>query len=107
MGSTPGDYDAVRRDLINVMNQPDWDDGSYAPLLIRLGWHSSGTWDAKSKTGGSNGATMRFSPESSDPENAGLAHARVYIEPLRVRHPWLSVADLWVLAAYVAFQVSV
>jgi catalase (peroxidase I) len=35
--------------------------GSYGPLLVRLAWHSSGSYDEASKTGGSNGATMRYS----------------------------------------------
>lgn len=47
-------------------------DGSYGPLLVRLAWHASGTFDAKSGTGGSNGATMRFAPESGHGANAGL-----------------------------------
>ena len=38
---------------------------------IRLAWHSSGTYDAATKTGGSNGAGMRFAAEADDPENAG------------------------------------
>jgi hypothetical protein len=50
-------YDAVAKRLIE---EDDYDDGSYGPVLIRLGWHSSGTYDALTKTGGSNGATMRF-----------------------------------------------
>jgi catalase (peroxidase I) len=45
------DYDAARQDILKVMNDPAWDDGSYAPLLIRLAWHSSGTYDKETKTG--------------------------------------------------------
>jgi catalase (peroxidase I) len=37
-----------------------YDDGSYGPVLVRLAWHASGTYDKDSKTGGSNGATMRM-----------------------------------------------
>jgi cytochrome c peroxidase len=36
-----------------------YDDGSYGPVLVRLAWHASGTYDKDTKTGGSNGATMR------------------------------------------------
>ena len=36
-----------------------YDDGSYGPVLLRLAWHASGTYDKDTKTGGSNGATMR------------------------------------------------
>lgn len=35
-----------------------YDDGSYGPVLVRLAWHASGTYDKETKTGGSNGATM-------------------------------------------------
>ena len=38
---------------------PDYDDGSYGPVLVRLAWHTSGTFDKNTNTGGSNGATMR------------------------------------------------
>ena len=37
----------------------EYDDGSYGPLLVRLAWHTSGTFDKSTNTGGSNGATMR------------------------------------------------
>lgn len=39
--------------------QADYDDGSYGPVLVRLAWHTSGTYDKATNTGGSNGATMR------------------------------------------------
>lgn len=52
-------------------SNPEHDDGSYGPLLVRLAWHASGTFDARSGTGGSNGATMRFAPESAWGANAG------------------------------------
>jgi catalase (peroxidase I) len=45
------DYDAVRADILRVMNDPAWDDGTYGPLFIRLAWHSSGTYDKDTKTG--------------------------------------------------------
>ena len=47
-------------------------DGSLAPVLIRLAWHASGTYDKDDKTGGSNYATMRFKPESAHGANNGL-----------------------------------
>lgn len=98
------EYQAVREDLLRVMDSPTWDDGSYAPLLIRLAWHSSGTYCKADGTGGSNGATMRHALEAGDPENAGLDHARQLLEPVREKHPWLSYADLWIFAAYVAIE---
>lgn len=38
---------------------PDYDDGSCGPVLVRLAWHASGTYDKETNTGGSNGAGMR------------------------------------------------
>ena len=70
------DYEAVKQAIKQIMPQPDYDDGSLGPVLVRLAWHASGTFDKKTKTGGSNGATMRFKPESSDAANNGLDHAR-------------------------------
>ena len=98
------DWDALRADVLALMDSDAYDDGSYAPVLIRLGWHSAGTFDpAAAPPGGTNGgAGMRFAPERDDPENAGLAVARDLLAPLRARHPGCSFADLWVLAAYCA-----
>lgn len=53
------DYDAVRKDIADLLDSEEWDDGSYGPVLVRLAWHASGTYDKKTGTGGSNGATMR------------------------------------------------
>ena len=99
-----GDYAAVRATLVAMMDDEGWDDGSYAPVLIRLAWHSSGTYCAASRTGGSNGATMRFAREANDGENAGLDHPRAYLEACKAKHPWISYSDLWILAAYVAIE---
>lgn len=52
-------YDAIAKRLVD---EDDYDDGSYGPVLLRLGWHASGTYDKETGTGGSNGATMRFAP---------------------------------------------
>ena len=81
------DYNAVRRELKLLMDNPSWDDGSLAPVFIRLAWHSSGTYDKASNTGGSNGAGMRFETEAADPENAGLEVARAFLEPVKRRFP--------------------
>jgi len=94
-------YDAVRAELALLMDNPSWDDGSLAPLFLRLAWHSSGTYDAATGTGGSNGAGMRFANEAADPENAGLNAARAFLEPVKRKYPAVSYSDLWILAAYV------
>ena len=83
-----------------MMNNPSWDDGSLAPTFIRLAWHSSGTYDKATGTGGSNGAGMRFSTEAADPENAGLEAPRAFLEPVKRRFPGISYSDLWVLASF-------
>jgi len=56
------------------------------------------------KTGGSNGATMRYNSESSHGANAGLEHARNFLDPIKKKHPEISHADLWVFASYVAIE---
>eukprot|EP00490_Sorites_sp_Unknown_P017265 CAMPEP_0114698040 /NCGR_PEP_ID=MMETSP0191-20121206/74451_1 /TAXON_ID=126664 /ORGANISM="Sorites sp." /LENGTH=400 /DNA_ID=CAMNT_0001997867 /DNA_START=1 /DNA_END=1199 /DNA_ORIENTATION=- len=98
-------YEVVREDLRKAMISPEWDDGSYAPILIRLAWHSSGTY-CPVMGGGSNGATMRHAKEAADPENKYLEHARALLEPIKAKHPWISHADLWILASYVALETT-
>eukprot|EP00924_Labyrinthula_sp_SR-Ha-C_P011093 snap_masked-scaffold_51-processed-gene-1.4-mRNA-1 protein AED:0.26 eAED:0.29 QI:0/-1/0/1/-1/1/1/0/507 len=104
------DYDAVRKDLVELMSNPDWDDGSYAPGFIRLGWHSSGTYNDADKTGGSSGAGMRFEDgvENQDPENKGLSDYFKILQPVyeKYKGQGLTVSDLWILAAYVALEVT-
>eukprot|EP00571_Detonula_confervacea_P013729 CAMPEP_0172297928 /NCGR_PEP_ID=MMETSP1058-20130122/785_1 /TAXON_ID=83371 /ORGANISM="Detonula confervacea, Strain CCMP 353" /LENGTH=395 /DNA_ID=CAMNT_0013007149 /DNA_START=67 /DNA_END=1254 /DNA_ORIENTATION=+ len=97
-------YDAIRAELKLLMDNPSWDDGSLAPIFIRLAWHSSGTFDAASGTGGSNGAGMRFENEAADPENAGLDVARAFLEPVKRKFPEISYSDLWILASYVGLE---
>lgn len=66
--------------------------------------HSSGTYDEETDTGGSNGAGMRYEAEGGDPANAGLQHARVFLEPVKAKHSWITYADLWTLAGVVAIK---
>lgn len=73
-------------------------------VIVRLGWHASGTYDKETKTGGSNGATMRFAPESDHGANAGLKTARDLLQQVKDKHPWISYSDLWTLAAVAAIQ---
>jgi len=104
-----GIWEDVKRDMLTLMasaKEQDYDDGTYGPLFIRLAWHSSGTYDAKTKTGGSNGATMRFGPEDSDPENAGLDIARNLLESIKEKYQDLSYSDIWIYAAYVFLEQS-
>ncbi|KAL4893862.1 heme peroxidase [Aspergillus ambiguus] len=94
-------YDEIARKLAD---ETDYDDGSYGPVLVRLAWHASGTYDKETGTGGSNGATMRFAPESDHGANAGLKHARDFLEPVKAKFPWISYSDLWTLAGACAVQ---
>lgn len=94
-------YNLIAKRLID---ESDYDDGSYGPVLLRLGWHASGTYDAATGTGGSNGATMRFAPEGDHGANAGLKAARDFLEPVKEKYPWISYSDLWTLAAACAIQ---
>ena len=100
----PNDYDAVRKAIVDILDAEGYDDGSYGPVLVRLAWHCSGTYDAKTNSGGSNGAAMRFDPEASHGANAGLAVARSLLEPIKKKFPWLSYADLYTLAGAVAVE---
>ncbi|KAK9462955.1 heme peroxidase [Lipomyces oligophaga] len=98
------DYKKVYNDIAECLEGDDYDDGSYGPVLLRLAWHASGTYDAASKTGGSNGATMRFNPEASHGANAGLVKARDRLEPIHAKYPWISYGDLWTLGGVAAVQ---
>jgi len=98
------DYSKVRKDIAGLLDQEGYDDGSLGPIFIRLAWHAAGTYDNATKTGGSNGATMRFAPESNHGANAGLHIARDILEKVKKNHPGISYADLWTLAGVVAVE---
>merc|ERR1712137_1316529 len=72
------------------------------PIMVRLAWHASGTFDKKDNSGGSDGATMRFQPEAEDPANAGLSIPRDILQLIKHKYPQLSYADLWTLAGCAA-----
>ena len=90
------DYKAVSQDIAQLLKKnPDW-----GPTLVRLAWHSSGTYDAMSKTGGSGGGTIRFKEELVHGGNAGLASTAVkWLEPIHKKYAkaGLSYADLYTL----------
>ncbi|WFC93949.1 cytochrome-c peroxidase [Malassezia brasiliensis] len=98
------DYQKVYNRIAESLEDNDFDDGSYGPVVLRLSWHSSGTYDTKTKTGGSNGATMRFKKEASYDSNAGLQNARKFLEPIKEEFSWISYSDLWTLAGVCATQ---
>lgn len=81
---TKADYEKVYKVIADRLEEKDdYDDGSYGPVLVRLAWHASGTFDKETGTGGSNGATMRFAPESDHGANAGLKAARDFLQPVK------------------------
>ncbi|BFZ63510.1 heme peroxidase [Saitoella coloradoensis] len=104
MTMTEHDYEQVREEIKKILPQPGYDAGSAGPILVRLAWHCSGTYDKQTNTGGSNGATMRYAIEANDPANAGLEHAREFLEPVKRKFPWISYGDLWTLAGVVALE---
>lgn len=105
--SEPLDLYQVRRYLTGLIPYAeDHDDGSYAPLFIRLAWHLSGTYDQAKGNGGSNGCTLRLSAEANDPENKGLQKAFKLLAPCKAKFPFLSWADLVCLAGTVAIEIS-
>lgn len=84
---TKEDYQAVYNEIARRLDENDeYDDGSFGPVLVRLAWHASGTYDQLTGTGGSNGATMRFAPEGDHGANAGLTHARDFLAPVKGKH---------------------
>ena len=87
---TQKDYQEVYNTIAKMLEEhDDYEDGSYGPVLLRLAWHASGTYDVETGTGGSNGATMRFSPEADHGANAGLKVARDFIEPVKRKNSLL------------------
>ncbi|KAI0721159.1 heme peroxidase [Fomitopsis betulina] len=101
------DYEKVYKRIAEILDEASdkgYDDGSYGPVLVRLAWHSSGTYDKESGTGGSNYATMRFEPEAKHGANAGLAVARELMEGIKKEFPWISYGDLWTLGGVCAIQ---
>ncbi|KAL8695462.1 MAG: hypothetical protein Q9218_000040 [Villophora microphyllina] len=99
------DYQKVYNAIAERLEEKDdYDDGSYGPVLVRLAWHCSGTYDKDTGTGGSNGATMRFAPEGDHGANAGLKAARDFLDPVKQKFPWITYSDLWTLAGVCAIQ---
>ncbi|CAB9525067.1 c peroxidase, mitochondrial [Seminavis robusta] len=97
------DYKAVASDIMDLVKaNPDW-----GPTFVRLAWHSSGTYDKVSKTGGSGGGTIRFKDELAHGGNAGLAVTAVeWLEPIHAKYAdaGLSYADLYTLAGVASIK---
>lgn len=103
------DHEALVSDLRFLLtDSQEWwpaDYGHYGPFLVRMAWHSAGTYRAADGRGGSGSGTIRFAPLNSWPDNANLDKARRLLWPIKKK--WgrkISWADLMILSANVAME---